>query len=207
MTSPAVESNPNEWHVPWIHAAVADVPLGKGDLSTDVGVTSHPPSAPVVLAPASSTPIEYDSAPVRLMLQPCMLSQGITHHAEELNTIELYVEMSTPEAVEQMVDDTTWLSRFNTLTKSLVDEGASGGIFVHAGLTASTHAARDKGDRFAAALLLRMMRVIEHMRNRGLKFMLIIPWPAGSNEDLRDHALAKPVSDCGASGFDLDDVS
>ena len=57
------------------------------------------------------------------------------------------------------------------------------------------------------ALLLRMLRIIEHTRNRCLQFVLIIPWPAGSSEDLRTHALAKPVADCGASGYDLDDVS
>ena len=37
--------------------------------------------------------------------------------------------------------------------------------------------------------------------------MLVIAWPAGSDEDLRSHGLAKPIENVPPSGFDLDGTS
>ena len=76
-------------------------------------------------------------------------------HDDAMNTQELYIDVTTAEATEELTDDTMWPSKMKKLEEHVKEHGASGGIFVHAGLATSTHAARDKGDRIAAALLLR----------------------------------------------------
>ena len=192
------EGDDNEWHVPWISDAA------RSDMASSVAADI--PSVP----PADHTTpvIAHSSSPLLFGLQPSLVTEAIQYHAENLDVSELYIDLSTESEIEKMVDDTTWLARFSSLTQQLIHHGAGGGIFVHAGLTSSSSSAsKDKTSRLAAALLLRMMRIIEHLINKGLKFLLIVAWPMGSHDDLRLHGLAAPIKECPSSGFDLDEVS
>ena len=146
---------------------------------------------------------------------------------DEYKSSEVFIELADAKSIEAFIDDAVWEGKLNTIVQAIGNHKVGGGIFIHPGMeprpssgvapatrpssgvapATETGSSRDAAVRRSAALLLRMLELIAKFRSQDLHFVLIIPWAKGSDNDIRNHGIAKEIQTIKASGFDLDDVA
>ena len=126
---------------------------------------------------------------------------------DEYKSPEVFIELADVKSMEAFIDDSAWESKFNTIAQAIGDNRVGGGIFIHPGMEVQIRGNKDAAVRRAAALLLRMLELIAKLKGQGLHYVLVTPLAKGSDDDIRNHGIAKEIQASKASGFDLDDVS
>ena len=108
---------------------------------------------------------------------------------EEFAVDEVYVDITTEEKVDNVVDEASWTPSHSNFSSMIGKDLLSGGVILHAGVSSITEAATKKrieqnlkaSSRRAAALLLRMVSILTLSATSGLPFLFICSWRPGED--------------------------
>ena len=85
-------------------------PVTKAPAGTEAPAGSHTPSTE-----ASRLPQEEDPSSVLVMAAPGLIHDALEFYTTELDTPELFVDLSSDKSVEMTIDDATWPARLASL--------------------------------------------------------------------------------------------
>ena len=96
------------------------------------------------IAPVSSSspvPGSNDLGPALLtMLPQCKLTDDVKTTLDELNVSDVFVELSTEEDNEHVIDESNWIPFIGSLRFKIHETMLSGALFLHAGVSPITEA-------------------------------------------------------------------
>ena len=85
---------------------------------SDIPSGSHMPSPE-----ASAAVHDEDHASVLTMATPGLIHDALERYAQDLDTPDLLVDLSSDKNIEMAIDDATWPARFASFTDSLAEAG------------------------------------------------------------------------------------